>query len=285
VAIEKLKLNDAALSFEPENSPALGFGFRCGFLGLLHLEVIEERLAREFGLDLITTVPAVAYRVTFTDSRQKVMSNPQDFNDITKISRIEEPVLNADIVCPQVFMGNIMQLVQERRGIYVNTEYLDTGRVILHYHLPLAAILSDFYGSLKSLSSGYASLNYSLHGYQDVHVVKLDIWVAEVKIEALSSMVYEDEAYAVARKVVLRLKDILPRQQFQVKIQAAIGGKIIAAERLSALRKDVTAKLYGGDVTRKNKLLEKQRKGKKKMAQLGKVDIPNEAFLAILKKD
>jgi len=285
VAISKLKLNDAALSFEPENSSALGFGFRCGFLGLLHLEVVQERLIREFDLDLVTTVPAVAYRVTFTDGQQKILNNPQDFDDLTKIAKIEEPLLQADIVCPQEYMGNIMQLVQERRGMYVNTEYLDTSRVVLHYKLPLAAILSDFYGSLKSLSSGYASLNYSLQGYQEAKVVKLDILVAEEKVEPLNSMVYENEAYTLARKIVLRLKDILPKQQFQLKIQAAIGGKIIAAERLSALRKDVTAKLYGGDVTRKRKLLEKQKKGKKKMAKLGRVDIPNEAFLAILKKD
>ncbi|MFW0862289.1 MAG: translation elongation factor 4 [Candidatus Komeilibacteria bacterium] len=284
-ALEKLKLNDAALSYEPENSPALGFGFRCGFLGLLHLEVIQERLSREFDLDLIITVPAVAYKVTFSDGTVETLNNPQDFTDLTKIAEVKEPILKADIVCPQEYMGNIMQLVQDAKGEYVNTEYLDEKRVVLHYKMPLASMLSDFYSSLKSVSSGYASLNYNLVGYEPVRVVKLDILIAEDKVEAMSSMVYEEDAYRVARAIVKRLKEVIPKQQFQLKIQAAIGSKVIASERLSALRKDVTAKLYGGDVTRKRKLLEKQKKGKKKMAKFGKVDIPNEAFLAILKKD
>ncbi len=284
-ALEKLKLNDAALSYEPENSPALGFGFRCGFLGLLHLEVIQERLSREFDLDLIITVPAVAYEVTFSDGTEGILNNPQDFSDQTKIAQIREPMLMADIVCPKEFMGNIMQLVQDAKGEYQTTEYLDEKRVVLHYKMPLASILADFYSALKSVSSGYASLNYNLVGYEPVKVVKLDIFIAEDKVEAMSSMVYEEDAYRMARNIVQRLKDVMPKQQFQLKIQAAIGAKIIASERLSALRKDVTSKLYGGDVTRKRKLLDKQKKGKKKMAKFGKVDIPNEAFLAILKKD
>ncbi|MBL7021718.1 elongation factor 4 [Patescibacteria group bacterium] len=284
-ALEKLKLNDAALSYEPENSPALGFGFRCGFLGLLHLEVIQERLSREFDLDLIITVPAVAYEVTFSDGTEGILNNPQDFSDQTKIAQVREPMLMADIVCPKEFMGNIMQLVQDAKGEYQTTEYLDEKRVVLHYKMPLASILADFYSALKSVSSGYASLNYNLVGYEPVKIVKLDIFIAEDKVEAMSSMVYEEDAYRMARNIVKRLKDVMPKQQFQLKIQAGIGAKIIASERLSALRKDVTSKLYGGDVTRKRKLLEKQKKGKKKMAKFGKVDIPNEAFLAILKKD
>ncbi|MFH1668126.1 MAG: translation elongation factor 4 [Candidatus Komeilibacteria bacterium] len=284
-AIEKLKLNDSALDYQAENSPALGFGFRCGFLGLLHLEVFQERLQREFNLELIITVPAVAYRVTFTNGEVEVINNPQDFGDMTKIKKIEEPILKADIIVPQTYLGNIMQLLQDRRGEYINTEYLDAKRVILHYNLPLSAILTDFYGQLKSQSSGYASLNYIFDQYQEVEVVKLDILIAEEKVDSLSMMIYEDDAYNIGRGIVTKLKNILPRQQWVVKIQAAIGGKIIAAEKLSALRKDVTAKLYGGDVTRKRKLLEKQKKGKKKMAVMGKIRIPSEAYLAILKKD
>lgn len=284
-AIEKLKLNDSALNYQAENSPALGFGFRCGFLGLLHLEVFQERLKREFNMELIITVPAVAYRVTFTNNDIEIINNPQDFGDMTRIKKIEEPILKADIIVPQIYLGNIMQLLQDRRAEYINTEYLDAKRVILHYYLPLSAILSDFYGQLKSQSSGYASLSYVFSKYQDVKVVKLDILIAEERVDSLSMMIYEEDAYNAGRRTVKKLKDILPRQQWVVKIQAAIGGKIVAAEKLSALRKDVTAKLYGGDVTRKRKLLEKQKKGKKKMAGMGKLKIPSEAYLAILKKD
>ena len=267
-ALEKLKLNDAALTYEPENSTALGFGFRCGFLGLLHLEVIQERLIREFDLDLIITVPAVAYQVTYTDQTQAILNNSQDFSDITRIIEIKEPILRVDIVCPKDYLGNIMQLAQKNRGVYQTTEYLDEQRVVLHYHMPLASILSDFYSDLKRDSSGYASLNYTLFGYQSAKVAKLDILIAEEIVEAMSSMVYEDEVFQVGRAVVKKLKDILPKQQYQLKIQAAVGGKIIAAERLSALRKDVTAKLYGGDVTRKRKLLEKQKKVRKEWLSL-----------------
>lgn len=283
-AIEKLKLNDAALDYQPENSPALGFGFRCGFLGLLHLEVVQERLQREFNLELIVTIPAVGYRVTFTDGQTEVLSSPQDFVEITKVAKVEEPLLQVDIVTPQLYLGNVMSLLQERRAEYINTDYLDENRAVLHYLLPLTAILSDFFNQLKSISSGYASMNYNFYGYQETDIVKLDILVAEEKVEPLCTLVYRDEAQKVARQMVERLKKIIPRQQFEVKIQAAIGGKIIASEKLSAMRKDVTAKLYGGDVTRKMKLLNKQKKGKKKMASRGHVQIPSEAYLAVLKK-
>lgn len=313
-AVNKLKLNDAALSFEPEHSTALGFGFRCGFLGLLHLEIFQERLRREFNLDLIVTVPSVAYRVTLKSKGLKkeleaklkskefsgygelredqvIIKSPVDLPDPNYIEKIEEPMIKADIVTPKLYLGAIMQLVVEKRGEYSNTEYLiaqseDDSRVILHYKMPLASILTDFYDKLKSVSSGYASLNYEFVGYQQAEVVRLDILVAEEPVEALAIITYKDEAQRVGRQIVQTLKESLPKQWFVVKLQAAIGGKIIAAERLSALRKDVTAKLYGGDVTRKMKLLKKQKKGKKKMAEIGagKVDIPTETFLKILKR-
>jgi len=313
-AVNKLKLNDAALSFEPEHSTALGFGFRCGFLGLLHLEIFQERLRREFNLDLIVTVPSVAYKVTLKSKGLKkeleaklkskefsgygelredqvIIKSPVDLPDPNYIEKIEEPMIKADIVTPKLYLGAIMQLVVEKRGEYSNTEYLiaqseDDSRVILHYKMPLASILTDFYDKLKSVSSGYASLNYEFVGYQQAEVVRLDILVAEEPVEALAIITYKDEAQRVGRQIVQTLKESLPKQWFVVKLQAAIGGKIIAAERLSALRKDVTAKLYGGDVTRKMKLLKKQKKGKKKMAEIGagKVDIPTETFLKILKR-
>jgi len=313
-AVNKLKLNDAALSFEPEHSTALGFGFRCGFLGLLHLEIFQERLKREFNLDLIVTVPSVAYKITlkskglkkeleaklkskefsgFGELRedQVIIKSPVDLPDPNYIEKIEEPMIKADIVTPKLYLGAIMQLVVEKRGEYSNTEYLiaqseDDSRVILHYKMPLASILTDFYDKLKSVSSGYASLNYEFVGYQQAEVVRLDILVAEEPVEALAIITYKDEAQRVGRQIVQTLKESLPKQWFVVKLQAAIGGKIIAAERLGALRKDVTAKLYGGDVTRKMKLLKKQKKGKKKMAEIGagKVDIPTETFLKILKR-
>jgi len=313
-AINKLKLNDAALLFEPEHSAALGYGFRCGFLGLLHLEIFQERLKREFDLELIVTVPSVAYKLTLKSSglkkeleaklkskediadtklevNQVIIKSPLDLPDPTYIQSIEEPMINADIVTPKEYMGDIMQLVIEKRGEYINTEYLLSEaerdqRVILHYKMPLASILTDFYDKLKSISSGYASLNYEFVGYNATDIVRLDILVAEEPVESLSTLVYKDEAYKIGRHVVKTLKENLPKQWFVVKLQAAVGGKVIAAERLSALRKDVTAKLYGGDVTRKRKLLEKQKKGKKKMQAMGagKVDIPTETFLKILKR-
>lgn len=286
-AMDRLKLSDAALSFEKENSPALGFGFRCGFLGMLHLEIIQERLKREFDLDIIVTVPSVAYELITTDSTEKrVIKSPEELPDPTKISELFEPMMKVDIVTPVEYVGALMQLVQERRGEYKTTEYIDETRAILHYRIPLSVMLVDFYDKLKSISSGYASLNYEFDGFQKADVVKMDILVAEEKVEALSSIVYRDEAHEVGKKIVKKLKDVLPRQMFQLKIQAAIGGKIVASERISAFRKDVTAKLYGGDVTRKRKLLEKQKKGKKKMEAMGhgKVDISSEAYLAVLKR-
>ncbi len=284
-AVEKLKLSDAAFTFEPCKSTALGLGFRCGFLGLLHLEIVQERLRREYSLELIVTVPSVAYQLRKRGSDDFIIiNNPEDLPDPSQIEAVEEPIMSVDIITPAEYQGGIMQLVQEKRGEYKNTEYLDEDRVILHYNMPLTALLVDFYDKLKSASSGYASLNYEFLKYSPCEVVKLDILVAEEKVEALSSIVYKDEAYKVGKRIVESLKATLPKQMFMVKIQAAVGGKIIAAERLSALRKDVTAKLYGGDVTRKRKLLEKQKKGKKKMAAHGRVEIPTEAFISVLKK-
>ncbi|MFA5029330.1 MAG: translation elongation factor 4 [Patescibacteria group bacterium] len=283
-AIEKLKLNDAALAYEPENSQALGFGFRCGFLGLLHLEIFQERLKREFGLELVVTVPSVAFKGYFKNGKEEIVYNPAAFPDPTFIEQVEEPIMKVDIFTPKDYLGGVMQLAAEKRGVYLNTEYLDEDLAVIHYHLPLTQLIVDFYDRLKSISSGYASLNYDFYGYQKTEVVKMDILVAEEKVEALSIITYQDTAYQVGKKIVEILKDVLPRQQFVVKIQAAVGGKVIAAERISALKKDVTAKLYGGDWTRRAKLLEKQKKGKKKMMNLGKVDIPTEAFLAVLKR-
>jgi len=283
-AIEKLKLNDAALVYEPENSSALGFGFRCGFLGLLHLEIFQERLKREFNLELVVTVPSVAYKIHFKNGEIKDVYNPREFPDPTFIEAVEEPIMKTDIFTPKNYLGGIMQLATQKRGNYLNTEYLDEDLAILHYYLPLTQLIVDFYDKLKSVSSGYGSLNYDFYGYAKTEAVKMDILVAEEKVEALSLITYKDSVYSVGKKIVETLKEFLPRQQFVVKIQAAVGGKIIAAERLSALRKDVTAKLYGGDWTRRSKLLEKQKKGKKKMLALGKVDIPTDAFLAVLKR-
>ncbi|MFH2136085.1 MAG: translation elongation factor 4 [Patescibacteria group bacterium] len=283
-AILKLKLNDASLTFETEQSKALGFGFRCGLLGLLHLEIVEERLRREHNLDVIVTVPSVAYRVTTAKNEVTIVKSPSELPDPSHLKFIEEPWIKIDVVSPSTYIGGIMQMVQEKRGVYSNTEYLDADRVILHYEIPLSAILVDFYDKLKSVSSGYASLNYEFFGYKKADVVKMDILVASEPVEALGTIVYRDTAQDVGRRIVQSLKKVLPRQMFEVKIQAALGGKIVASEHLPAMKKDVTAKLYGGDVTRKNKLLEKQKKGKKKMKAMGKVDIPPEAFLAVLKK-
>ncbi|MDO8669343.1 MAG: translation elongation factor 4 [Candidatus Buchananbacteria bacterium] len=283
-AIEKLKLNDASLMYEPENSQALGFGFRCGFLGLLHLEIFQERLNREFDLDLIVTTPSVAYNVFYKDGSHKIIYNPVEFPDPTFIDYVEEPIMQVDIFTPKNYLGGIMQMTTEKRGTYINTEYLDQEVAILHYYVPLTQLIVDFYDKLKSVSSGYASLNYDFYGYQKAEVVKMDILVAEEKIEALSLITYRDSANEVGKRIVNILKNELNKQQFVIKIQAAINGKIIAAERISALKKDVTAKLYGGDWSRRQKLLEKQKKGKKKMMNIGKVDIPSDAFLAVLKK-
>ena len=289
-AMDKLKLNDSALFYEPEHSQALGFGFRCGFLGMLHLEIFQERLVREFGLHIIATVPSVAYHVFKTKDNEKLtVKSPQDLPEVQSIDYIEEPWMTVDIITPEEFIGNVMGLVSERKGTYINTEYLSAGndqRAMLHYEMPLASLITDFYDKLKTVTSGYASLNYEFKDYRKTKVVKLDILIADEPVEALSTLVWDDEAFRIGKKIVNSLKDTLPKQQFVLKIQAAVGGKIIAGERISALRKDVTAKLYGGDVTRKRKLLEKQKKGKKQMMSMGKrkVTIPTEAYLAVLKR-
>ncbi len=284
--IEKLKLNDAALIYEPEQSQALGLGFRCGFLGLLHLEIFQERLRREHGLELIVTVPSVAYQIK-TKGRAGIMtiSSPQQLPDQSQIDSLQEPWVSLDVIVPKEYLGSVMALVQSKRGVYKNTEYIDPTRPILHYDLPMAAVLTDFYDKLKSVSSGYASINYDFIGYREADVVKMDIWVAEEIVESLSMIVYRDDAFSRGKAIVELLKDSLPKQMFVIKLQAMIGGKIIAGERISAMRKDVTAKLYGGDVSRKNKLLDKQKKGKKKMmaAGKGKVAIPSDTFVKLLK--
>lgn len=284
-ALEKLRLNDSALIYEPEVSPALGFGFRCGFLGLLHVDIVRERLSREYDLDLVLTPPSVAYNITLTNEDKKTISSPRELPDPSVIKLVEEPYVILDIVTPTANIGSIMSLSQDHRGIYKTTEYLEGDRVILKYEMPLAMILTDFYDKLKSVSAGFASMNYEIIDYRPADVVKMDILVAEEEVESLSLITYRDQIFQIGRQIVAKLKDVLPKQQFVIKIQARAGGKIIASERISALRKDVTAKLYGGDVTRKRKLLEKQKKGKKKMAGMGKVDIPADAFWAILKRD
>ena len=284
-ALEKLRLNDAALSFEPETSVALGFGFRCGFLGLLHMEIIEERLEREFNLDLITTAPSVVYEVTLTDGQEIIVDNPSNYptNDLIKEAR--EPIVKANIITPTEFVGGLMDLCQDRRGTFIDMKYLDQTRVELHYHLPLNEIIYDFFDALKSRSRGYASLDYELLDYEPSKLVKLDFLLNGEQVDALSFIVHEEKAYGRARKVAEKLKDNIPRQLFEIPIQAAIGSKIIARETVKAMRKDVLAKCYGGDITRKKKLLEKQKEGKKKMRQLGSVQVSPEAFMAVLRLD
>ena len=285
VALEKLQLNDAALEFEPETSAALGFGFRCGFLGLLHLEIVEERLDREFDLSLITTSPSVIYKVYKTDGSMVEVYNPADLPPADEISRIEEPFVEAEILTPKEFVGNIMEICQSRRGIYKDMKYLDPTRVTLVYELPLNEIIYDFFDNLKSKTKGYASFDYEFKEYRPSNLVKLDILVNGETVDALSFIVHRDSSYERGKKMVEKLKEVIPRQLFTIPIQAAIGGKIIARETISAMRKDVLAKCYGGDVTRKKKLLEKQKRGKKKMREIGNVEIPQEAFLSILKLD
>ena len=267
VALEKLKLNDAALEYEPETSVALGFGFRCGFLGLLHLEIVIERLEREFDIGLITTAPSVIYKVPTTQ----------------EISYIEEPIMKAQIMLPKEFVGNVMEICQNRRGVYLDMKYLDENRVVLEYDLPLNEIIYDFFDTLKSKTKGYASVDYEFKEYRRSELVKLDIYINNEAADALSFIVYKDSAYTRGRKMVEKLKTVIPRQLFEIPIQAVIGGKIIARETISAMRKDVLAKCYGGDITRKKKLLEKQKRGKKKMREIGSVEVPQEAFLSILK--
>ncbi len=284
-SLEKLRLNDASLSFEPETSAALGFGFRCGFLGLLHMEIIEERLEREYNLDLITTAPSVVYELTLTDGREIHIDNPTNYPDPSLIAAAKEPIADAHIFTPAEYVGNVMDLCQERRGIFQNMDYIDTDRVDIHYALPLNEIIYDFFDALKSRTRGYASFDYELKGYEPSKLVKLDVMLNGEVVDALSFILHADKAYPRARKMTEKLKEKIPRQLFEVPIQACIGGKIIARETVKALRKDVLAKCYGGDITRKKKLLEKQKEGKKRMRQLGTVEIPQEAFMAVLKLD
>ncbi len=284
-ALEKLKLNDAALVYEPDTSVALGFGFRCGFLGLLHMEIIQERLEREFDLDLVTTAPSVSYKVYTTDGRVLEIDNPTKLPPVTNIEHMEEPIVNAFICSPPEYVGSIMELCQEKRGVFTDMTYVDTKRVRIHYEMPLNEIIYDFFDTLKSRTRGYASLDYEIKGYVPSKLVKLDLLLNGEMCDALSIIVHEDRAYARGRKIAEKLKEAIPRQMFEIPIQAAIGNKIIARETVKAMRKDVLAKCYGGDITRKKKLLEKQKEGKKRMRQVGSVSIPSEAFMSILKID
>ena len=285
VALEKLKLNDAALEYEPESSAALGFGFRCGFLGLLHLEIIEERLDREFDLGLITTSPSVIYKVHKTEGTVLDIYNPTELPPDQEVAFIEEPIVTAEILTPKEYVGNIMKMCQDRRGIYIDMKYLDENRVTLIYEMPLNEIIYDFFDNLKSKTKGYASFDYEFKEYRPSKLVKLDIHVKGEKVDALSFIVHKDTAYERGKKMVEKLKEVIPRHLFAIPLQAVIGGTIIARETISAMRKDVLAKCYGGDITRKKKLLEKQKRGKKKMRQIGNVEMPQEAFLAVLKLD
>ncbi len=284
-ALEKLNLNDASLAYEPETSTALGFGFRCGFLGLLHMEIIQERLAREFEMEIITTVPNVEYRVLMTDGEELEVHNPAQMPPAQKIEHIAEPMLDAQILVPSEYVGNIMKIAQDRRGTYITTEYIDADRALLRYELPLSEIVLDFYDRLKSVSRGYASFDYDYKGHCPSQLVKLDLMINGDPVDALSAIVHRDNAYPWGRALCAKLKELIPRQMFEVVVQAAIGAKVIARETVRPYRKNVTAKCYGGDVTRKRKLLEKQKEGKKRMKQVGSVEIPQEAFLAVLSMD
>lgn len=284
-SLEKLQLNDASLMFEPETSKALGFGFRCGFLGLLHMEIIQERLEREYNLDLITTAPSVIYKIIKTNGDLIELDNPTNMPDTTVIERMEEPIVNATIMTPTEFVGNIMELCQERRGIYLGMEYLEATRAILKYEMPLNEIIYDFFDALKSRTKGYASLDYELKGYKESNLVKMDIKMNNEIVDALSFIIHADKAYSRGRRMAEKLKDTIPRQMFEIPIQACIGNKIIARETVKAFRKDVLAKCYGGDISRKRKLLEKQKEGKKRMRQVGSVEVPQEAFMSVLKLD
>lgn len=284
-ALEKLQLNDASISFEAETSAALGFGFRCGFLGLLHMEIVQERLEREFDLSIVTTAPSVIYHVTKTDGTELIIDNPSNLPSAAEIDFIEEPMVKATIMVPNDFTGPVMELCQEKRGVFIDMQYMDAGRVQIYYRLPLNEIIYDFFDALKSRSRGYASFDYEIEGYEKADLVKLDILLNGEVCDALSIIVHRDRAYARGRSIAEKLKDVIPRQMFEIPIQAAIGGKIIARETVKAMRKDVLAKCYGGDISRKKKLLEKQKEGKKRMRQIGSVEVPSEAFLAVLKMD
>ncbi|MFO7152235.1 MAG: translation elongation factor 4 [Bacillota bacterium] len=282
-AFEKLQLNDASLFFEPETSAALGFGFRCGFLGLLHMEIVQERLEREYGLNLITTAPSVIYKIKMTNGEEMMVDNPTNFPEPSKIEHIEEPYVEASIMLPTEYVGAVMELCQEKRGIFKDMQYLSEKRVLMRYDMPLSEIIYDFFNQLKSRTKGYASLDYELTGYRKSDLCKVDILINGELVDALSFIVHKEKAYARARQLVEKLKEVIPRHLFEIPIQAAIGGRIIARETIKALRKNVLAKCYGGDVTRKKKLLEKQKEGKKRMRQLGKVEVPQEAFMSVLK--
>jgi GTP-binding protein LepA len=284
-SMEKLQLNDASLVFEPESSAALGFGFRCGFLGMLHMEIVQERLEREFDMTVITTVPNVSYHAYLKNDTMKVVNNPSDLPDPNHLERVEEPYIKAQVITKSEYIGQIMTLCIEKRGVLQNQVYLTSDRVELSFSMPLGEIVFDFYDKLKSVSRGYASFDYFPDEYKASHLVKLDILLNGDQVDALSALIHRDNAYELGKKICLKLKELIPRQQFMIALQAAIGAKIIARETISALRKDVTAKCYGGDITRKRKLLEKQKKGKKRMRQVGNVEVPQSAFLAVLKLD
>lgn len=282
-ALEKLRLNDASLVFEPETSAALGFGFRCGFLGMLHMEIIQERLEREFDFDLVTTAPSVIYKIMRTDGSELILDNPADMPRPEEVQCMQEPIVKANIMTPPDYIGTIMELCQEKRGVYINMKYIEDNRAVLEYHMPLNEIIYDFFDSLKSRTRGYASFDYDIIGYQESQLVKLDILLNGDVCDAMSTIVHKDKAYARGRAIAERLREVIPRQMFEIPIQAAVGGKVIARETVKALRKDVLAKCYGGDITRKKKLLEKQKEGKKRMRQIGTVEVPSEAFMAVLK--
>lgn len=284
-ALEKLQLNDASLTFEPESSVALGFGFRCGFLGLLHMEIIQERLEREYNFDLVTTAPSVIYRITKTDGEVLMIDNPTNLPPLAEVEKMEEPMVKATIMVPTEYVGNIMDLCQDRRGLYKDMKYIDEGRVMLSYEMPLNEIIYDFFDALKSRTKGYASFDYELMGYMESDLVKLDMVINGDIVDALSFIVHKDKAYSRGRRMAEKLKETIHKQQFEIPIQACIGGKIIARETVKAYRKDVLAKCYGGDITRKKKLLEKQKEGKRRMRQVGSVEIPQEAFMSVLKLD